>query len=164
MRRHATVDSPIGTLTPVAAEGALVGLYMEEQRHHPGVETFGERAPVAGDAVFEAVEQQLGEYFAGARTAFNVPLSLEGTPFQVRVWETLLEIPTGQTWTYGQLAAHLGNPAASRAVGLANGKNPISVIVPCHRVVGANGSLTGYGGGLARKRWLLDLERGAGLF
>lgn len=164
MRRHATVDSPIGTLTPVATGGALVGLYMDEQRHHPGVETFGERVGVGGDPVFEAVAQQLGEYFAGERTAFDVPLSLAGTPFQVRVWEALLEIPAGETWTYGQLAAHLGNPAASRAVGLANGKNPIGIIVPCHRVVGANGSLTGYGGGLARKRWLLDLERGAGLF
>lgn len=103
---------------------------------------------------------QLAEYFAGRRTEFTMPLTLRGTDFQRKVWAGLQQIPYGETWSYGQLADHLGRPTASRAVGLANGKNPIGVIVPCHRVVGANGSLTGYGGGLERKQFLLDFERG----
>ncbi|HYM67200.1 MAG TPA: methylated-DNA--[protein]-cysteine S-methyltransferase, partial [Patescibacteria group bacterium] len=101
---------------------------------------------------------QLGEYFAGRRTDFDVPLEMEGTPFQLRVWEALREIGYGETISYGELARRIGNPSASRAVGMANGCNPIAVIVPCHRVIGANGTLTGYGGGVERKRLLLDLE------
>jgi methylated-DNA-[protein]-cysteine S-methyltransferase len=101
---------------------------------------------------------QLAEYFAGARRTFNLPLALRGTPFQERVWKMLTEIGFGETWSYGELAKRIGNPQASRAVGLANGANPISIIVPCHRVIGANGTLTGYGGGLERKRWLLSHE------
>ncbi|MEV0644584.1 methylated-DNA--[protein]-cysteine S-methyltransferase [Phytomonospora sp. NPDC050363] len=159
-RRHTVVDSPVGELTLVAEGDDLVGIYMEDQRHHPGLETFG---PRDGHG-FDHVADQLGEYFEGERTAFDVPLRLAGTEFQRKVWRELLEIPAGETRTYGQLAAVLGRPTASRAVGLANGKNPISIIVPCHRVVGANGSLTGYGGGLPRKRFLLELERGGGLF
>ncbi|GAA2071232.1 methylated-DNA--[protein]-cysteine S-methyltransferase [Streptomyces albiaxialis] len=157
MRTHTTIDSPTGPLTLVADEnGALTGVYMENQRHRPPQETFGHPDP---EPFAEAVAQ-LREYFAGERREFTVPLALDGTPFQRTVWQALCEIPYGETVSYGQLAERLGKPNASRAVGLANGKNPVSIIVPCHRVVGANGSLTGYGGGLGRKRQLLDFERG----
>lgn len=145
----------MGPLTLVAVDGELAGLYMTEQRHRPAEAAFGPREPGALPAVVE----QLGEYFAGERTAFDLPLKLDGTPFQRAVWAALREIPYGETTTYGELARRLGRPAASRAVGMANGRNPVGVIVPCHRVVGAAGDLTGYGGGLDRKRRLLDLER-----
>ncbi|MDQ8705606.1 methylated-DNA--[protein]-cysteine S-methyltransferase [Streptomyces sp. LHD-70] len=154
---HALVDSPYGPLTLVAADGALSGLYMTDQRHRPPEENFGVRVAPDEDPFAETV-RQLTEYFAGERHSFDLPLRLAGTPFQRRVWEGLLTIPYGETRTYGELAAELGKPNASRAVGLANGKNPVGIVVPCHRVVGANGSLTGYGGGLDRKRGLLDLE------
>ncbi|MFI6514478.1 methylated-DNA--[protein]-cysteine S-methyltransferase [Spirillospora sp. NPDC050679] len=154
---HTVIDSPFGPLTLVATDGALSGLYMELQRHRPAEETFGERVPSA--PVFEPVAEQLGAYFEGGLTAFELPLALRGTPFQQRVWAALQDIPYGETITYGQLAEEIGRPSASRAVGLANGRNPISVIVPCHRVVGSTGGLTGYGGGLDRKRYLLDFER-----
>lgn len=111
---------------------------------------------------FEPVLEQLGEYFAGDRMRFDVRLAPRGTAFQQRVWEALLEIPYGETETYGELARRVGSPGAARAVGLANGSNPIALIVPCHRVIGANGTLTGYGGGMEHKRWLLDLEAGRG--
>jgi methylated-DNA-[protein]-cysteine S-methyltransferase len=156
------IDSPLGPLTLVAADtGELSGLYMEQQRHRPPLETFGLR----DDSILPEVAQQLKEYFAGERTTFDVPLKLAGTPFQQRVWEALKDIPYGEITTYGTLAATLGLvPGASRAVGLANGKNPVSIIVPCHRVVGSTGSLTGYGGGLDRKQQLLDHERADVLF
>ncbi|MEV6282178.1 methylated-DNA--[protein]-cysteine S-methyltransferase [Kribbella sp. NPDC051770] len=159
---YAVLDSPIGHLTLVgSAAGELVGLYMEQHRHQPPVETFGTR----DDTILPSVAEQLTEYFTGTRTTFDVPLAPAGTPFQQEVWTALLDIPYGQTTTYGELALTLGKPlAASRAVGLANGKNPISIIVPCHRVIGSSGSLTGYGGGLPRKQQLLDLERGDALF
>jgi methylated-DNA-[protein]-cysteine S-methyltransferase len=161
-RAHAVLDSPIGPLTAVASDGALCGLYMDLQRHRPAQVTFGR--PAAGTATdaapFGAVAEQLKAYFDGELTEFDVPLALLGTPFQRRVWAALQEIPYGETVSYGELAAEIGSPTASRAVGLANGRNPISVIVPCHRVVGASGDLTGYGGGLERKRYLLDFERG----
>ena len=112
------------------------------------------------EAPFAAVAAQLEEYFAGSRDTFEVPLELHGTPFELRVWNALQEIPYGETMGYGELASRIGQPTAARAVGLANGRNPIGVIVPCHRVIGANGSLTGYGGGIERKRILLELERG----
>ncbi len=154
-RVHTTVLSPIGPLTLVATDGILSGLYMDAQRHAPDEATFGPR----DHGPFGDVELQLAEYFAGDRTDFDVPLRLEGTEFQRRVWTALREVPYGRTWSYGQLADHIGSPGASRAVGLANGRNPIAIIVPCHRVVGADGKLTGYGGGLERKQQLLDLER-----
>lgn len=155
---HVVVDSPIGPLTLVALDGALSGLYMDVQRHRPSEETFG--APGDPDTdPFATAAKQLSAYFAGELTQFDLPLTLRGTPFQQRVWALLQEIPYGETATYGQLAAELGKPSASRAVGLANGRNPISVIVPCHRVIGSSGDLTGYGGGLDRKRRLLDFER-----
>jgi methylated-DNA-[protein]-cysteine S-methyltransferase len=157
MRSHTVVDSPCGPLTLVAQGNALCGLYMTEQRHRPDQLTFGE--PDSGADIFARAETELKEYFAGQRNEFEVPLTLVGTPFQQRVWTALQDIPYGATTSYGELADRLGQPTASRAVGLANGKNPISIIVPCHRVVGASGSLTGYGGGLERKRYLLDFEQ-----
>jgi methylated-DNA-[protein]-cysteine S-methyltransferase len=157
MRSHTVVDSPCGPLTLVAQGNALCGLYMTEQRHRPDQLTFGEPDP--GADIFARAETELKEYFAGQRNEFEVPLTLVGTPFQQRVWTALQDIPYGATTSYGELADRLGQPTASRAVGLANGKNPISIIVPCHRVVGASGSLTGYGGGLERKRYLLDFEQ-----
>lgn len=155
---HVVIESVVGPLTLVATDGALSGLYMEMQRHRPAQETFG--AP--GDPEeepFATVAAQLSAYFAGDLTEFDLPIRLHGTPFQERVWAALQEIPYGQTITYGELAVEIGSPSASRAVGLANGRNPVGVIVPCHRVVGSTGSLTGYGGGLDRKRYLLDFER-----
>ncbi|SFQ07115.1 MULTISPECIES: methylated-DNA--[protein]-cysteine S-methyltransferase [Actinomadura] len=157
-RTHVVVDSPVGPLTLVETDGALSGLYMEMQRHRPPAETFG--APGDPDSEpFATVAEQLAAYFAGELTEFDMPLRLHGTPFQQRVWDALQEIPYGETTTYGELAVEIGSPSASRAVGLANGRNPVGVIVPCHRVVGSTGSLTGYGGGLDRKRYLLDFER-----
>jgi methylated-DNA-[protein]-cysteine S-methyltransferase len=153
---HTVIDSPVGEITLVARDGVLAGLYMPEHRHRPALETFGERDA----SPFGEVVAQLEEYFAGKRTEFDLPLSMAGTPFQRTVWDALKEIPHGETVSYGELAARIGRPTASRAVGLANGKNPISIIVPCHRVVGSTGSLTGYGGGIERKRMLLGFERG----
>ncbi|GAA2760407.1 methylated-DNA--[protein]-cysteine S-methyltransferase [Actinopolymorpha rutila] len=154
-RTHTVVDSPVGPLTLVATEGVLAGLYMTDQRHRPGQETFGVPDPDG----FEEVTAQLEAYFAGRLREFDVPLAPVGTEFQQEVWAGLRAIPYGETRGYGELAREIGRPAASRAVGLANGRNPIGIIVPCHRVVGASGSLTGYGGGLERKQFLLDLER-----
>ncbi|HZZ50668.1 MAG TPA: methylated-DNA--[protein]-cysteine S-methyltransferase [Pseudonocardia sp.] len=159
-RVHTVIDSPIGLITLVAEDGALAGLYMNEHRHRPPIETFGEPDP---DVLPEA-RTQLAEYFAGIRTEFDLPLAQGGTEFQRMVWAALREIPYGQTRTYGELAERIGKPTAIRAVGLANGKNPISIIVPCHRVIGSTGDLTGYGGGIARKRHLLEFERGSDLF
>jgi methylated-DNA-[protein]-cysteine S-methyltransferase len=160
MKNHTVVDSPYGPLTLVADDGVLCGLYMTEQRHRPPQENFGPR----DDTLFGAAEEQLEAYFDGGLQEFTLPLRMSGTPFQREVWDQLRAIPYGETRSYGELAAFLGNPGASRAVGLANGKNPIGIIVPCHRVVGAGGGLTGYGGGLDRKQRLLDLESGTALF
>jgi len=154
-RAHTVVDSPVGTLTLVSANGALTGLYMYRQRHRPLEQTFGAPDPTP----FTAVIEQLDEYFTGQRTEFDVPVTLSGTPFQRVVWAALRDIPYGETVSYGQLAKRIGRTGAARAVGLANGKNPVGIIVPCHRVVGAAGGLTGYGGGLERKQHLLDFER-----
>ncbi|MFF4571766.1 methylated-DNA--[protein]-cysteine S-methyltransferase [Streptomyces sp. NPDC001410] len=159
-KRHTVVDSPYGPLTLVADDGVLCGLYMTDQRHRPPEETFGS----LDDTPFADAEKQLAAYFAGELTEFTLELRLNGTPFQRSVWDQLTRIPYGETRSYGELAEALGNPGASRAVGLANGKNPIGIIVPCHRVIGAGGDLTGYGGGLDRKRRLLDFERGTALF
>ena len=158
---QSVVASPIGPLTLVAAGGALAGVYMDAQRHLPG--TVAQAAPASQDgpdaAPLAAAARQLTEYFAGQRTEFDLPLEMAGTDFQRRVWAALREIPYGETVSYGELASGLGKASASRAVGLANGKNPFAVVVPCHRVVGSDGSLTGYGGGLDRKRFLLALEQ-----
>ncbi len=157
-RRHSVLhDTPVGTLTLVAVGDALVGVWMEDQRHHPGTVAYGVPAD-PGDPFLAGVADQLEEYFAGHRTAFEIPVAPEGTDFQRRVWAELQRIPYGETLSYGQLAQRLGSPGGSRAVGLANGRNPVGIVIPCHRVVGSAGSLTGYGGGLERKRLLLDLE------
>jgi methylated-DNA-[protein]-cysteine S-methyltransferase len=154
--RARVVDSPIGPLTLVG-DDELTALRMDEQTHPPeGQDAWRSDPHAFGDAV-----EQLDAYFAGDLKEFDVRMRLAGTPFQRRVWDALLQIPYGETMSYGELAARIGQPNASRAEGLANGRNPIAIIVPCHRVIGASGSLTGYGGGLDRKRRLLDLEAGA---
>ncbi|MFI5684314.1 methylated-DNA--[protein]-cysteine S-methyltransferase [Streptomyces sp. NPDC051636] len=161
MKQHTVIDSPYGPLTLVADDdGVLRGLYMTDQRHRPPEETFGDR----DDTPFAEAREQLAAYFAGELKEFSLELRLHGTPFQRGVWNQLRRIPYGETRSYGELADALGNPGASRAVGLANGRNPIGIIVPCHRVIGASGGLTGYGGGLDRKQRLLDFERGTALF
>lgn len=153
---HAVIDSPVGQLTLVCStDDELTGLYLDEQRHRPAEVLFGAR----DDSLLPEVAVQLAEYFAGGRTRFDLPLKMTGTPFQQEVWAALQGIPYGETTTYKELADALGKPQAARAVGLANGKNPISIIVPCHRVIGSTGSLTGYGGGLQRKQQLLAHER-----
>jgi methylated-DNA-[protein]-cysteine S-methyltransferase len=157
LKTHTIVDSPLGGLTVVAEDGALTGLYFAHHLRGPAVETLGAR----GDVGFEEVRRQLGEYFAGERREFDLPLAPAGAEFQQRVWQLLTQIPYGQTRSYGDLARQLGDAALAQAVGAANGRNPLSVIVPCHRVVGADGSLTGYAGGLERKRLLLSLEEPA---
>ena len=151
-----TVDSPIGPLTLMARDGRLTHLVMEDQAHAVDPPPGSRR----DDAVFAEVSTQLDEYFAGERTSFDVPMTLEGTDFQRRVWAQLCAIPYGETISYGELARRVGSPKASRAVGSANGRNPVAVIVPCHRVIAADGSLGGYGGGLDRKVHLLGLEQG----
>src|SRR5260370_29838025 len=159
LRSHAVIDSPIGPLTLVTEDGKLAGLYMDVAEHEPDEASLGERVSVDDDAVLSAAAHQLARYFAGELTSFDLPLNLEGPSFQRTVWAGLLEIPYGETISYGELARRIGQPSASRAVGLANGRNPVSIVVPCHRVVGSDGSLTGYGGGLPRKQYLLALEQ-----
>lgn len=151
-----TVDSPIGPLTLVASDGAVTRIMMDAQRHAPAIAPEWTR----DDAWFASVAAQLHAYFARELTTFDIPMRLDGTPFQQRVWHALTEIPFGTTQSYGEIARRVGSPDASRAVGLANGRNPIAIVVPCHRVVGSNGNLIGYGGGLDRKRWLLAHEAG----
>ncbi|HUB41643.1 MAG TPA: methylated-DNA--[protein]-cysteine S-methyltransferase [Streptosporangiaceae bacterium] len=157
VRVHAILPSPLGPLTLVAEAGQLVALYLDAQRHRPDEDSLGSPGD-PGAAPFAAAGRQLASYFAGQLTAFDLPLAPAGTDFQRQVWAALRTIPYGQTWSYAQLAEKIGRASAVRAVGLANGKNPISVVIPCHRVIGSDGSLTGYGGGLDRKRFLLDLE------
>lgn len=157
---YAYCDSPIERLLLTSDGAALTGLYLAEHRHGPAV---GADWIFAPDALpFAAAREQLAAYFAGRRRGFDLPLAPEGTPFQRMVWQELLRIPPGETITYGELALRIGSPSASRAVGLANGRNPIAIVVPCHRVIGANGKLTGYAGGLARKQALLALEAASG--
>lgn len=150
------IASPLGTLRAVADADAVVGLYLPAQP--PPTAPV---APCRDSAVLAALAEQLAAYFAGARAAFDVPLAPRGTAFQRAVWAALVAIPFGETTSYGALAAALGRPTASRAVGAANGQNPISILVPCHRVVAAGGALTGYAGGLDAKRWLLAHEAAA---
>lgn len=149
-----SMDSPIGELTLTADGGVLTGVHMNEQRHTPKISAGCRR----DDAGLAHVVAQLNAYFAGELTDFDLPMRMGGTDFQSRVWGALCEIPYGETISYGELARRVGSPNASRAVGLANGRNPVAIIVPCHRVIGADGSLTGYGGGLPRKVWLLEHE------
>ncbi len=151
---------PIGLLTLVAEDGALVGLYMDAQHNAPPTGASELLDARSADGFGPFVEQLLA-YFAGELRRFDVPLAPVGTPFQQRVWAALREIPFGETATYGELAAAIGQPGAARAVGLANGRNPIGIIVPCHRVIGTDGKLRGYAGGVDRKERLLALERRA---
>lgn len=150
-----TRSSPVGELTLIANDDALVGLFMEVHRAD-ALSAAGEKRRTP---LIAKVSAQLDEYFAGRRARFDVPVAPRGTDFQTSVWQVLKRIPFGVTWSYARVARELGNPKAVRAVGAANGSNPISIIIPCHRVIGANGSLTGYGGGLPRKRWLLAHEK-----
>ena len=152
--RERIVPSPLGPLRLLSDGLALVGLYLPDRG--PAL-----AAAAGGDPVLAATAAQLGEYFAGRRTDFDLPLDPHGTPFQRAVWTALQAIPHGVTTSYGALAARLGRPRAARAVGAANGQNPISIVIPCHRVIGANGTLTGYAGGLERKQALLELEQDA---
>ncbi len=147
-----TRESPIGPLTLFATGKALVGLYMGERR--PAWPEAAERST----ALLERAGAQLDEYFARTRRRFDLPLAPAGTEFQREVWAVLRTIPFGATWSYAEVARRIGRPGAVRAVGAANGQNPIGIVIPCHRVVGSDGSLTGYGGGLPRKRWLLTHE------
>ena len=161
MITYTVLDTPIGAMPCARDEQGIRTLLLPEGRMH------AEPDPswVRDDDDFEDVRTQLGEYFAGTRTSFDLPLHLVGSAWQRKVWAALLDIPCGETESYGSLAARIGSPGAARAVGLANGQNPLPIIVPCHRVIGANGSLTGYGGGLDAKRWLLAHEaQHTGLF
>jgi methylated-DNA-[protein]-cysteine S-methyltransferase len=153
-RTHTVVASPIGPLTVIREDGALVRLAMSPPGRFVDTE-LGERT----DDGFADVTRQLGEYFAGERTAFDLPLRPVGSGFELAVWDQLTRIPYGATRSYGSVAAAVGEPGGGQAVGSANGRNPLAIVVPCHRVIGADGSLVGFGGGLARKRFLLDLEQ-----
>ncbi len=155
--RFRSIASPIGELTLAGVGCTLTHLLMAEQSHAPDRSDW---EPAAPDAFADIVEQ-LDAYFVGTLTEFDVDMQSDGTEFQRRVWAALQTIPYGETRSYGQIAEQIGSPAASRAVGLANGRNPISIIVPCHRVIGSSGGLTGYGGGIERKRILLELEMNA---
>jgi methylated-DNA-[protein]-cysteine S-methyltransferase len=153
---HAIVPSPLGPVVLVAEDGMLSRLLLPDTRRAPHMEAFGSRC----DEGFEQAISQVAEYFGGSRRRFDLPLHLAGSPFQLRVWQGLAEIPYGQTRTYGQVAADLGlDPrTTSRAVGTANGRNPLAIVIPCHRVIGADGALTGYAAGIECKRYLLELE------
>jgi methylated-DNA-[protein]-cysteine S-methyltransferase len=160
MTFFSALDTPIGRLLLVSRSlsdkaSTLSGIYMEDHAGAP----LPDAGWVQDEARFVDARCQLAEYFAGKRTAFDLPLAADGTPFQRRVWGALLAIPFGQTITYAELARRVGVLNGSRAVGGANAKNPLSIVVPCHRVIGSDGKLTGYAGGEARKRWLLDFER-----
>ena len=151
MMNMMTVPSPLGALRLYATTDGLVGLYWSAQAAPPGVERRVD--------VLRSAATQLAEYFAGQRRAFDLPLRPRGTDFQVLVWDAVMRIRFGETCSYQDLACAIGRPSASRAVGAANGQNPISIIVPCHRLIGSDGDLTGYAGGVAAKRWLLEHER-----
>ena len=152
--RFTYYDSPLGTVTLQANEQGLLGVWFETHTTKP--EDLGTQED--SFPIFQSVKDQLERYFAGEAVQFDVPIAAKGTPFQQSVWHALTTIPYGETWSYAQLADAIGNPKAVRAVGLANGKNPVSVIVPCHRVIGKNGKLTGYAGGIERKQRLLTIE------
>jgi methylated-DNA-[protein]-cysteine S-methyltransferase len=156
---HTTIESPVGELTLVSGEGVLSGLYFPGHWYPPGRDVLGARS----ESGFEAAEAQLAEYFAGERTEFDLPTRLVGDEFQRRVWTLIDRIPHGETTTYGAMATELGDPTMARRVGGAVGRNPLSIVTPCHRVVGKDGKLTGYAGGLERKRFLLELEAPAAL-
>jgi len=153
------IATPIGELTLTASDTALTGVYFPSSRHGPPpVLSHSQSEAGPAGAILARARQQLAEYFARARMTFDLPLAAEGTEFEQRVWDALRTIPYGATTSYGEIARRLGDAHNARAVGTANGKNPIPIIVPCHRVIGSNGDLTGFGGGIERKRWLLSHE------
>lgn len=154
MITYRTIDSPIGLLTLAGRDGVLTNLRMVDQTYEPSRADW-----VLDDSAFADAVSQLDAYFAGELIDFDIELEMHGTGFQQRVWNALLTIPYAETRSYGEIAEQIGAPGAARAVGLANGHNPIAIIVPCHRVIGASGKLTGYGGGLERKQTLLELEK-----
>jgi methylated-DNA-[protein]-cysteine S-methyltransferase len=156
-----TLASPLGELTLHAAASGLRAILFPETRHPPGLGSPAATPSAAAARVLEQAARELDDYFAGRRRTFTLPLAPDGTAFQQRVWAALAAIPFAATWSYGRLAAAIGQPTASRAVGAANGRNPLPIVVPCHRVIGADGSATGYGGGLPAKRWLLAHEAAA---
>ena len=156
MRYYDTYESPQGNMLLVATDEGLAGVYFNGQKYFPGKKTEWRHSP--GLPVLKQAKRELQEYFAGKRRNFNVALDPEGTPFQRSVWKAISRVDFGTTITYGALAAKAGRPGSARAAGVATGRNPISIVVPCHRIMGANGSLTGYAGGLQRKRALLALE------
>lgn len=158
-RLHVLIDSPIGPLQLATSNVGISGIYMHDPSHPPRPEELGVELPSPTEhPLLNHCASELAQYFAGQRTSFSVPLDAHGSEFQHRVWNMLVSIPFGQSRSYGELAADLGDVKLTRAVGSANGRNPISIIVPCHRVIGADGSLTGYAGGLERKLFLLRLE------
>ncbi|MGH8427322.1 MAG: methylated-DNA--[protein]-cysteine S-methyltransferase [Gammaproteobacteria bacterium] len=159
MMYYTQMESPVGSLLLTADDAALTGIYFEDGHDRPVIGSDWKERPT--HPVLKTAKRQLDEYFAGRRKTFDLPLASNGTPFQRDVWRALRDIPYGKTQSYGDIARRIGRPKAVRAVGAANGANPLPVIVPCHRVIGSNGTLTGYGGGLPRKRKLLALEQRA---
>jgi methylated-DNA-[protein]-cysteine S-methyltransferase len=159
--RHAVVDTVLGDLTIVASGDALIGVYFPQHWYLPPAESIGPRVDAPDDALLTATWAQLVQYLAGERTSFDLPLATNGEPLQERVWALLKQIPFGETTTYGAIAEQLGDRALAQAVGQAVGHNPISIVIACHRVVGGDGKLRGYAGGLERKQFLLDLEEPA---
>ena len=157
--RHTVIDSPIGPLTLVRDDDGLTGLYYPGHWTRPNQTTFGPRIGPGDDPGFDEVIAQLNEYFAGQREVFDLPLNPQGSDRARRVWQLLAEIPYGQTTTYGALAREVGDGISPRAIGGFVGHNPVSILIPCHRVVGSTGKLTGYAGGLDRKQYLLELEK-----
>ena len=156
MSTHTILVTPLGPLWLRAERDQLTGAYFEGQRHFPALPQMGDKSAAIG--VLREASTQLRDYFAGARRSFALPLRADGTDFQASVWRALAEIPFGETVTYGEIARRCGRPEAARAIGRATGENPFCVLVPCHRVIGMKGALTGYAGGLARKAWLLGQE------
>ncbi|MGX9792282.1 methylated-DNA--[protein]-cysteine S-methyltransferase [Mycobacterium sp. MMS18-G62] len=156
--RHAVIDSPLGELTLVADGETLTGLYFRHQWYRPSRDTFGARVDADSDALLAKAKAQVTDYFAGARNDFDLPIRLRGDDAQRRVWQLLATIPYGETVTYGELATTLADGTTAQEVGQAVGRNPLCIVVPCHRVVGKQGQLTGYAGGLKRKQFLLELE------
>ncbi|HLV24966.1 MAG TPA: methylated-DNA--[protein]-cysteine S-methyltransferase [Gemmatimonadales bacterium] len=158
---HLTLESPIGNLLLTARDEGLTGVWFEQHRHAPqerGSEAVTASSTSEAARILRSAADQLAEYFAGERRQFTLALAARGTPFQLQVWRALASIPYGSAVSYAWLAERVEKPTAIRAVGGANARNPLSIVVPCHRVIGANGSLTGFGGGLERKRWLLEHE------
>ncbi|KJR25419.1 cysteine methyltransferase [Vibrio navarrensis] len=158
MNYYTIAPSPLGEMTLQANDEGILGIWFTTQTTLP--DDLGQEN--ANHAVLSLALTQLDEYFTGKRTQFDLPIAAKGTAFQMQVWQALTTIPYGETWSYQELANAIGNPKAVRAVGLANGKNPVSIVVPCHRVIGKNGKLTGYAGGIERKRWLLERESNQG--